>query len=79
MSATSMPWSFYAIIVTFAIFFFSLNVYIATVLLAHPWASPYWLIGVVGGLIGLIFSYRMVRIHQRELIDRKKMQETETA
>ncbi|MHA1961479.1 MAG: hypothetical protein ACW99U_14750 [Candidatus Thorarchaeota archaeon] len=79
MSGTTLPWSFYATIVTFAVFFFSLNVYIVTLLLAHPWASPYWLIGVAVGLVGLIFSYRMVRIHQRELIERKMLQETQSA
>ncbi|MHA3963443.1 MAG: hypothetical protein AM325_007870 [Candidatus Thorarchaeota archaeon SMTZ1-45] len=72
MSLTEMPWSFYATLVSFGIFFASLNIYILTLWLAHPLASPYWLVGVVVGAIGLLFSIRMVRIHQAELIERKR-------
>ena len=66
-----MPWSLYAVVVTFGVFFFCLNVYILTNFLSHPWASDYWIIGIIVGLIGLIFSGRMVRIHQEELIAKK--------
>lgn len=77
MSQTSMPWSYYAVILTFGIFFASLNIYILTLWLAHPFASPFWLIFVGLGAIGLIYSIRMVRIHQAELVE-KKLQETST-
>ena len=72
-----MPWSYYAVILTFGIFFASLNIYIFTLWLAHPLASPFWLVGVGLGAIGLIYSIRMVRIHQAELVE-KKRQETST-
>jgi len=77
MSSAKMPWSFYATLVSFAIFFACLNIYILTLWLAHPLASPIWLIGVLVGGICLVFSIRMVRIHQTELIE-KKHQETST-
>jgi hypothetical protein len=77
MSQTSMPWSYYAVILTFGVFFASLNIYIFTLWLAHPLASPFWLIIVGLGAIGLIYSIRMVRIHQAELVE-KKRQETST-
>jgi hypothetical protein len=60
---------------TFGVFFASLNIYILTLWLAHPLASPYWLIVVGIGAIGMIYSIRMVRFHQQELVE-KKLQET---
>ena len=75
MSQVKMPWSFSAILVTFAIFFFSLNVYILTNLLSHPWASDLWLIGIVAGGAGLLFSIRMIRVHQQQMIENKKESE----
>ncbi len=77
MSLAEMPWSFYATLVSFGIFFACLNIYILTLWLAHPLASPYWLIGVVAGAVGLIFSIRMVRIHQVELVHRKRQETTD--
>lgn len=71
-----MPWSFYSTIATFGVFFFCLNVYILTKVFSHPMASEFWLIGVVAGLIGLLYSIRMVRIHQEELIQKKKNEES---
>ena len=71
MSTLELPWSYYATIVTFGIFFASLNIYILTVWLAHPLASPWWLLGVAIGLLGLMYSLRMVRVHQRELVEKK--------
>jgi hypothetical protein len=70
---TTMPWSYYSTIVTFGVFFFSLNVYMFTEILQHPFASPLWLVGIIIGLVGLVFSIHMVRVHQRELIARKKL------
>jgi type VI protein secretion system component VasK len=70
-----MPWSFSVLLVTFAIFFFSLNVYIVTSLLSHPWASDLWLIGVVVGGIGLLYSIRMLRVHQQQLIEARNERE----
>lgn len=72
LSKQKMPWSFYSTLISFAIFFASINIYILTILLSHPLASDLWLIGVVGGFILLIYSVRMVRIHQRDLIDNKQ-------
>jgi hypothetical protein len=72
----TMPWSLYAVVVTFGIFFFSINVYIITKALAHPWASELWIIGILGGLIGLIYSGRMVRIHQAELVAKKEARDS---
>ncbi|MFX1605636.1 MAG: hypothetical protein ACFFDD_06990 [Promethearchaeota archaeon] len=72
MSPPKMPWSFYATLVSFAIFFASLNIYLLTLWLAHPLASPLWLIGVVVGGMLLLYSVRMVRVHQTELVERKK-------
>jgi uncharacterized protein (DUF983 family) len=77
MSFAKMPWSFYATLVSFGIFFACLNIYILTLWLAHPLASPLWLVGVVVGALCLIYSIRMVRIHQAELVE-KKHQETST-
>ena len=75
MSSAKMPWSFYATILSFAIFFASLNIYLLTLWLAHPLASPLWLVGVAIGGILLLYSIYMVRIHQAELVE-KKRQET---
>ncbi len=75
MSQTKMPWSFSALLVTFAIFFFSLNVYIGTKLISHPWASDLWLIGIVVGGAGLLYSIRMIRMHQRQMIADKEESE----
>ncbi|MHA1903044.1 MAG: hypothetical protein ACXADL_01575 [Candidatus Thorarchaeota archaeon] len=71
MSSLELPWSYYATIVTFGIFFASLNIYILTLWLAHPLASPWWLLGVAIGILGLMYSLRMVRVHQRELVEMK--------
>ncbi len=57
-----------AILVSFGVFFFSLNMYILTTLLDHPLRSPLWIIGVVVGLVALVFSIRMMRRNQAELI-----------
>ncbi|MGQ4911015.1 MAG: hypothetical protein ACP6KW_02510 [Candidatus Thorarchaeota archaeon] len=75
MSKTSMPWSFYATLVSFAIFFASLNIYVLTSLISHPMASPFWLVGVAVGLVALVYSIRMVRIHQAELVALKREQD----
>ena len=72
MSKKQMPWSFYSTLISFAIFFASINIYILTNLLSHPLSSDLWLIGVVGGFILLLYSVRMVRIHQQELVDKSK-------
>jgi len=77
MSFTEMPWSYYATLTSFGLFFASLNIYILTLWLAHPLASPFWLVGVVVGALCLVYSVRMVRIHQAELVE-KKRQETST-
>ncbi|MHA1484881.1 MAG: hypothetical protein ACTSPR_06150 [Candidatus Thorarchaeota archaeon] len=80
MNQTKMPWSFSAILVTFAIFFFLLNVYVGTKLISHQWASDLWLIGIVVGGAGLLYSIRMIRMHQRQMIADKeasKQQEIE--
>ncbi len=71
VSSKSMPWSFYATLLSFALFFACLNIYILTAILNHPFASPLWLVGVGIGFIALLYSVRMVRIHQAELIARK--------
>lgn len=77
MSQSFMPWSYYAVILTFGLFFASLNIYGFTLWLAHPLASPLWLIGVVIGAVGLLYSIRMVRLHQREMIEKKHQEETD--
>ena len=79
MNIKSLPWSFHATILTFAIFFFSFNVYVLTKIFAHPYSSDLWLIGVIIGLVGLLYSIRMVRIHQAELIARKQEEESSSA
>ena len=66
-----MPSSYFAVLVSFAIFFFFLNVYILTLLLLHPLASPWWLILSIIGLVGLLYSIRLVRIQQVELVRQK--------
>ncbi len=71
-----MPWSYYAVIISFGIFFASLNIYGFTLWLTHPLASPLWLIGVLLGGVGLIYSIRMVRIHQAELVEKKHVEES---
>ncbi|MFW9849597.1 MAG: hypothetical protein ACFFF4_10660 [Candidatus Thorarchaeota archaeon] len=76
MSALKMPSSFYYVIVSFGIFFFFLNAYILTLILAHPWSSPIWLVISLVGLFGLIYSYRLVRIQQAQLIKEKNSRET---
>ncbi|TFF91034.1 hypothetical protein EU545_05960 [Candidatus Thorarchaeota archaeon] len=67
MDVTEIPWSFFTTVAAFGVFFFSLNVYLLTLWLEHPWASPLWLIPTVVGLLGLIYSLYMVRVHQAEL------------
>ncbi len=76
MSQPRMPWSYYAVIISFGIFFASLNIYGFTLWLTHPLASPLWLIGVLLGGVGLIYSIRMVRIHQAELVEKKHVEES---
>jgi hypothetical protein len=70
-----MPSSYYAVIITFGIFFASLNIYIFTLWLAHPLASPFWLIGVGIGAVGLIYSVKLLRLQQRELVEKKLLEE----
>ncbi|MFW9910244.1 MAG: hypothetical protein ACFFEF_16930 [Candidatus Thorarchaeota archaeon] len=72
MSLLEMPSSFYAVIVSFGIFFFFLNVYILTLAFSHPLSSPVWLLISIIGLAGLIYSYRLMRIQQAQLIAQKK-------
>ncbi|MHA2022015.1 MAG: hypothetical protein ACW96N_09895 [Candidatus Thorarchaeota archaeon] len=74
MSQKSLPWSYYAVIVTFAVFFFSLNAYLLTIWLSHPMQSNLWLLGVGIGLAGLLYSVYMARIHQRELVAAKQIE-----
>lgn len=72
MSQEGLPWSFYAVIGTFGVFFFSLNVYIFTVVLDHPLRSDLWLAGVALGLLAMIYSIRMARVHQKERIQARE-------
>jgi hypothetical protein len=72
MSQTIMPSSYYAVIVTFGIFFACLNIYIFTLWLSHPLASPLWLIGVLIGAIGFVYSIRLVQVQQAELVEKKR-------
>ena len=74
MSQKQMPWSFYATLMSFAIFFVCVNIYILTSLLSHPLASDLWIVGIIAGFIMLLYSIRMVRIHQRELIEQKEIE-----
>ena len=78
MSNARFPWSFYSTLLTFAVFFFSLNVYIITILVAHPFASNLWLVGVFGGGIGFAYSLWMVYIHQKQLIEEKSMTDVDS-
>jgi hypothetical protein len=72
MSRQQMPWSFYSTLLSFAVFFACINIYLLTSILGHPLASDLWLIGVVMGFVLLMYSVRMVRIHQRELVEKKE-------
>jgi len=67
-----MPWSFYSTIASFAVFFACVNIYILTKWLNHPLSSEFWLIGVVIGVVWLIYSIRMVKIHQKEMVERRR-------
>jgi uncharacterized membrane protein (DUF485 family) len=67
-----MPWSFYSTIASFAVFFACMNIYILTKWLNHPLSSEFWLIGVVIGVVWLIYSIRMVKIHQKEMVERRR-------
>lgn len=67
-----MPSSFYAILVSFAIFFGCLNIYILTTWLDHPLASPLWLVGTIIGVFLLIYSIYMMRRQQREIVMKKQ-------
>ncbi|MGY5872351.1 MAG: hypothetical protein RTV72_08910 [Candidatus Thorarchaeota archaeon] len=71
MSNQNIPWSFYATLLSFALFFASINIYLLTLWLSHPLSSNLWLIGAVLGFVLLLYSIRMVRIHQREMIEEK--------
>ncbi len=71
MSFFQLPWSYSAAIVTFGIFFFSLNVYVFTLLLGHPFASPLWIVFSIIGLVGFVYSLRMAKKHQAELVAKK--------
>ncbi len=68
-----MPWSFYSTIASFAMFFACVNIYILTKWLNHPLSSEFWLVGVIVGFVWLVYSIRMVMIHQKEMIDRKRV------
>ncbi len=75
MSYLKLPWSYSAAIVTFGVFFFSLNMYIFTTILSHPFASPWWIVISATGLVGFIFSLWKAKVHQAELIARKQREE----
>lgn len=79
MSYFELPWSYSAAIVTFGIFFFSLNVYLFTLVLSHPFASPWWIVLSVIGLIGFIYSLRMAKVHQAELVVKKQSEESQVS
>ncbi len=72
MSFFELPWSYSASIVTFGVFFFSLNVYVLTLILNHPFASPLWIVISMIGFVGFGYSLRMARIHQAELVRLKQ-------
>jgi len=76
MEQDGLPRSYYAIIISFGIFFFSLNVYILTKWLSHPFASELWLIGIFGGLAMLLYSVWILRKHQKKLIEAKQIEES---
>ena len=61
-------------LISFGIWFASLNIYILTLWLAHPWASPLWLIGVIVGALSQIYSYRLMKKQQAELIEKKQQE-----
>ena len=67
-----MPSSYYAVLVSFAIFFACLNIEILTTVLNHPLKSALWLVGTIVGFILLLLSVRMVRIQQKELVEKKR-------
>ncbi|MFW9956937.1 MAG: hypothetical protein ACFFCT_02610 [Candidatus Odinarchaeota archaeon] len=71
-SQQKMPWSFYSTIISFAVFFACLNIYILTKWLNHPLSSEFWLVGVLVGFGWLAYSIRMVKIHQKEMVERKR-------
>ena len=77
MSRLSLPWSFYAVLISFGVYFFSLNVYILTKLLSHPLETDLYLVGIVGGFVALLYSVHMVRVHQQELIEAKRKRDAE--
>ncbi len=65
---TRLPFSFYAVLVTFGVFFASVLIYVMTRLLDHPWASDLWLVGVTVGAVGLVVSIRLVRRDQERMV-----------
>lgn len=69
-----LPWSFYAVLVTFAVFFLGLNMYFLTIWLDHPLRSDIWILLSAIGLVGLVYSVRMVRVHQDERIREKELE-----
>jgi uncharacterized membrane protein (DUF485 family) len=71
-SQQKLPWSFYSTLASFGLFFACVNIYIITKWLNHPLSSDLWLIGIVIGFMWLVYSVRMVRIHQHEMINRKQ-------
>jgi hypothetical protein len=73
-----MPWSFYTTLLSFGLFFSTLNIYILTEILNHPAASPLWLVGVIVGFVALLYSIRMVRIHQVELVAQRRSEEQDS-
>lgn len=74
MSILKLPWSFSAAMITFGVFFFSLNVYVLTLVLSHPMASPWWMAISIVGLAGFIYSLRMAKKHQAELVAKNQSQ-----
>ncbi|MHA1779968.1 MAG: hypothetical protein ACTSYL_03765, partial [Candidatus Thorarchaeota archaeon] len=62
MTETKMPWSFYAVLISFGVFFASLNIYVLSEILSHPLPNDPWLFGIVGGFIALLYSVYMVRV-----------------
>ncbi|NHJ14613.1 MAG: hypothetical protein EAX95_13115 [Candidatus Thorarchaeota archaeon] len=70
--SNKLPWSFYAVIFTFGVFFLCLNMYILTIWLQHPLRSDLWLVASGAGLVGLIYSLWKTRVHQSERIQEKR-------
>jgi uncharacterized protein (DUF983 family) len=66
--------SYYTTGASFGIFFACLNIYILTLWLAQSMASPVWLVGTVIGAILLLYSIRLVRVQQVELIEKKQLE-----